>query len=110
MERHLPGVLAQGRGHQITVRQLLDHSSGIPEYTDRIALYDTEAYPTEHDSFDRFFDAMLTEKISLEQILRLINERPPVTSPGEKFVYSNSNYILLSMLIERLTGRTMALP
>ena len=71
------------RGNEITIRHLLNHLSGIPEYTPLV-------------SPDRPYTPL--------EMVNLIKNRPLEFSPGEQFSYSNSNYILLGYLIELLSG------
>lgn len=76
-------------GHHITIRQLLDHTSGIPN---PIPL--RWVHPVDDDaSFD--------EDAALAQVLR---ENPKLTfEPGQKFAYSNVGYWLLGKIAERAT-------
>jgi CubicO group peptidase (beta-lactamase class C family) len=69
----------------ITVRQLLTHTSGIAEYTD--------------STFDYRKD--YTE----DQLVRFAASRPLDFSPGDRWSYSNTGYLLLGVLLHRLTGR-----
>jgi len=75
----------------ITIKQLLYHTSGIYNYTDHPTFFDTIF---ENDS--KFFEA---EEI-LDQFLRA-----PSFTTGQKQEYSNTNYLLLGMIIEEITGR-----
>ena len=81
-------------GDQITIRHLMMHHSGIPDYVGPI-----EAYAEENNYF---FD---TEEI-FDIIMESIVEDGLIFTPGEFFSYSNSNYLVLGMLIEELTGKT----
>lgn len=77
----------------ITIRQLLGHNSGIYNYTDNEALWTAiNAYP------DRI--------ISPEEILSKYVKGPEF-KPGTDWRYSNTNYILLSLIIESVTGKTL---
>jgi D-alanyl-D-alanine carboxypeptidase len=81
------------RGRSITVRQLLSHTSGIPN-----------PIPLRwaHLAGDRQFD----EAAALAGVLRQ-NPRPR-TRPGERFAYSNLGYWLLGRVVERVTARRFA--
>jgi D-alanyl-D-alanine carboxypeptidase len=76
----------------ITVRMLLDHRSGIPEW-DRPA---QDEYAARHPA-----------KIwTVPEMLDLAAAQPPVFAPGTGFFYSNTDYNLLGLIIERLTRRS----
>ncbi|MFI6689836.1 serine hydrolase domain-containing protein [Streptomyces sp. NPDC050485] len=92
VERYLPGVV---RGHgndgrRITIRQLLQHTSGIPDYLDylkpEVVLNDPLAH---YDSRD---------------LVKLALAHPPAFESGTNWAYSNTGYLLAGMLIERVTG------
>ena len=81
-------------GDQITIRHLMTHHSGIPDYVGPI-----EAYAEENNYF---FDKEEIFDIVLESIV----EDGLIFTPGEFFSYSNSNYLIMGILIEELTGKT----
>ena len=97
VETYLPGLL-KGEGidaTKITVRQLLQHTSGLPEYTDTV--------PGETDIFqvrDNYY--------SLRDLLDVALSKPAVFEPGSQFKYTNTNYIVLSLLAEKVTHRPLA--
>jgi CubicO group peptidase (beta-lactamase class C family) len=70
---------------QVTVRQLLTHTGGIAEYTD--------------STFDYRKD--YTE----DQLVKFAASRPLDFSPGERWSYSNTGYLLLGVLLHRVNGR-----
>jgi len=79
-------------GADITIRQLLSHQSGLPNYTDDPA----------------FLPAVLsdyTHSYEPAEILGFVSDDP--TDPSGTFAYSNTNYVLLGMLIERVDGTTI---
>jgi CubicO group peptidase (beta-lactamase class C family) len=80
--RYLPPTKA--RWGSITVRQLLTHTSGIPEYEDEV------------DSRRNYSERQLTELVGL------LRRR---STPGHKFEYSNSGYLLLGIIIRMITGK-----
>jgi len=91
IETYLPGRI-RGEGidaDAITVRQLLRHQSGLPEYFDR----DTPV-PAEAVTADQLLDAALT--------------RPAQFAPGSALKYTNTNYVIAGMIIEKLTGQPAA--
>jgi D-alanyl-D-alanine carboxypeptidase len=100
VERWLPGVVSGNGndGHRVTVRQLLQHTSGIYNYTlDIAALGSHEQYLAHR--FDHYEPA---------DLVALAMRHEPVFAPGTRWDYSNTNYILAGMVIERVTGRSWA--
>lgn len=92
VETYLPGVVRGGEG--ITVRQVLQHTSGIPDHMK------AEGWSTNRwRGDDRFRD------YTPDELLQQAFTRPPDFSPGERFRYSNTNYIVAGLLIEAVTGR-----
>lgn len=73
----------------VTIRHLLTHTSGIPEY---------------FDWFNQHKETLDT--LTNEGLVKLFSRvKPPADfAPGERWAYCNTNYVLLSALIERLTG------
>lgn len=71
----------------ITVEMLVQHRSGIPNLT---------------ETTDFWINPPKNSTEALERIL----DQPANFIPGEKYEYSNTNYLLLSMLIEKVTGMT----
>jgi CubicO group peptidase (beta-lactamase class C family) len=72
----------------ITIHQLLCHKSGIPEFTIAPA----------HSNFDN--------ARHVENTLKEFADKPLLTPPGETMRYSNSGYILLGKIIEKVTGKS----
>ncbi|MFD1530454.1 serine hydrolase domain-containing protein [Pseudonocardia aurantiaca] len=92
IDRHLPGVVPNGRA--ITVRQILNHTSGI---------YD---YAHERDwSTNRWRGDARFRTYRPQELLDVAFAQPPYFPPGQGWHYSNTNYIVAALLIERLTGR-----
>lgn len=89
IERHLPEYPMNGR--TITVRQLLNHTSGIKNVTE-LPLF-AEFQRKDH---------------TLKQAIALFQDLPPDFEPGEKWRYSNSGYILLGAIIETVAGQDYA--
>lgn len=97
IERYLPGVV-QGPGidgNRITVRNLMQHTSGLPEYLELPELQD--------DS-----DDALTKHFDTADLLRHAMTYPAHFEPGAKAEYSNTNYLLVGMLVEKVTGHPLA--
>lgn len=76
---------------QITIEQMLSHSSGIYNVTDNKSYYGTR-----QNHFGR------------QDIIRLITRHKPVFKPGKDCSYSNSNFILLGFIIEEFTRKNYA--
>jgi CubicO group peptidase (beta-lactamase class C family) len=83
--RFLPDYPSTGK--PITIRQLLSHTSGIPELT---------AQPSYGDAADA--------AVRREAIMREVLSLPLDFAPGTQWRYSNSGYVLAGMIIERVTG------
>jgi D-alanyl-D-alanine carboxypeptidase len=98
--RWLPG-LVRGNGNdgrRITVRQLLQHTSGIHDVGPDIpALHSAAGYRAERW---RSYDA--------EELVRAAMRHRPGFPPGEGWSYSNTNYVLLAMVVSAVTGRSWA--
>ncbi|WIX89966.1 serine hydrolase domain-containing protein [Amycolatopsis sp. DG1A-15b] len=92
IERYLPGLVPGGAA--ITVRQLLQHTSGLPNYTEYLGLDDIAKLR------HRYFRP--------HELLALALAHPAKFAPGTKWEYSNTNYVLAGLLIERVTGRPVA--
>ena len=77
---------------RVTVRMLLNHTSGLPEYVD-----------------EEFYGMILAEPDrvwQVEEFLDLAAEKPPAFAPGEGYAYSNTDYNLLGLIIEEATGES----
>ncbi|MEE1769689.1 serine hydrolase [Streptomyces sp. JV185] len=99
VEKWLPGVV---RGHgndgrKITIRQLLNHTSGIYNYTDDPALQEKIFGP----GFLRHRYDTWTPK----QIVAVAMAHKPDFAPGTDWKYSNTNFALAGMVVEKVTGR-----
>ena len=94
--RYLPDLLPGGKLGRVTVRMLLNHTSGIGDYLSVLlrSPEDVEKYRT--------------RTISPRELVALGLSAPPTNYPGAAWSYSNTNYILLGLLIERVTGRAYA--
>ncbi|MBL1069024.1 serine hydrolase [Streptomyces sp. 7-21] len=88
----LPGVLP-GDYPPLTVRQLLGHTSGVPNY---LPLVLTAEKP---------LAAQRDRTWTVQELLDVAFRQPRPFEPGAGFGYSNTNYLLLCLLIRRLTGR-----
>lgn len=97
VERFLPGLI-RGKGNdgrKMTVRQLLQHTSGLPEYTNAM---------TSMGTVEGFRKTRLRTWTSAE-LVSLATQFPADFAPGASWGYSNTNYVVASMIIEKITGR-----
>lgn len=95
IDQYLPGVVAAPTPP--TVRQFLGHQTGMPDY---ITLYPHQTLTEVDDIIEKHH--------TLDEIIGVANGAKWMFNPGQKFYYSNSNYIVLSKLLETLTGRTVS--
>lgn len=79
----------------ITVRELLCHTSGIPDYFDESTMSDYEALWRRVPCY-----AMRANS----DLLPLFIDKPMMYRRGERFQYNNTGYVVLGMIIERVTG------
>lgn len=94
IDDHLPGLLTGAgiTGADITVQALLQHTSGLPEYAVDIA---AEAFAVQNSYF------------APRTLLDLALDKPASFQPGERWEYSNTNYLVLGLLIEKLTSKVL---
>lgn len=79
----------------ITVRQLLNHTSGIPDYFDESVI---------HDYSELFKDYPNYKIRTSKDLLPFFIDKPMMYSKGEKFKYNNTGYVVLGLIIEEITG------
>lgn len=91
VRRFVPELPAYER--PITLRMLLNHTSGIRDYLTLFALRGVD------------FDGITGDAEALDAIVR---QRQVNFPPGSEFLYSNSGYFLLSQVVKRVTGQTLA--
>jgi len=82
LEQHVPGIVDAGA--QITLRQLLIHTSGVPEFFFEVAAVDLQREWTPRE-------------------LVTLSRRTPI-GQRERWAYSNTNYVLLGLVIEAVTA------
>ncbi|MFI6848284.1 beta-lactamase family protein [Kitasatospora sp. NBC_00085] len=100
VERHLPGLVPGGG--QITVRQLLNHTSGLANYTDDPS-FSFEGDPA---ALQQWLSTGRWRSYTPQELIGIAAKYPPYFAPGRGWHYSNTNYIVAGLLIERLTGRS----
>ncbi|WP_197043638.1 serine hydrolase domain-containing protein [Saccharothrix sp. NRRL B-16314] len=95
IEKYLPGLVrAKGvDASKITVRRLLQHDSGLPDYTDSL--------------FPAMGDLLPYQHVYLEprELLDLANAREDGRPAGSGWSYSNTNYVLAGLIAQQVTGR-----
>nr|WP_257033020.1 MULTISPECIES: serine hydrolase domain-containing protein [unclassified Streptomyces] len=96
VDTYLPGLLRGDGidGRHITVRQLLQHTSGLPDYMSAPALSDFTTIQHRYFEPRDLLDGALAQKA--------------VFPPGTSWAYSNTNYIVAGLLIQKVTGRPVS--
>jgi CubicO group peptidase (beta-lactamase class C family) len=90
IRKYLPEI--PDYGSTITIRHMLHHTSGLRNYDD---LFDVEGIP-EAD--------LTTDRDAMELIVR---QKGVNFKPGEEFLYSDTNFFLMSMIVKRITGQSL---
>ena len=89
IKKHYP--TAPATWEAVTIHHLLNHTSGIPSYTGQAGFLEKSALPAKP-----------------ADIIKPIQTLPLEFAPGTKFVYNNSGYLLLGLILESLTGQPYA--
>lgn len=92
VERWLPGLVPNGSA--ITIRELLNHTSGLFDYS-------------EDDAHTQAAIADPGRRWSPHELLSVAFVHPPLFRPGTSWFYSNTNYVVLGLLVEAVTGRPL---
>jgi D-alanyl-D-alanine carboxypeptidase len=92
VERWLPGLVPNGSA--ITLRELLNHTSGLSDFTD-------------DEAFTNALIADPERQWSPRDLLSVAFSHPAPFPPGAGWSYSNTNYVLLGLVIEAATGATL---
>jgi len=80
---------------KITISQILDHTSGIRCYT-------------RADEFDKYVKSEPLKKWKSEELLKILLGAGVEFEPGAGFMYSNSNYLLAGLIVEKVSGNKFA--
>ena len=89
VEQWAPGLLAEG--DSITVRHLLGHTSGLPDYT----------------KDENFFEAFVAgEDLPPQQLVSFVSSESLDFEPGTQYEYSDTDNIVLGMIVEAAAGRS----
>lgn len=97
INNYLPQDVSQNipYSNEITVRQLLNHTSGVVNYYD--------------DKFNQLTkDRSRSQIWTATEAIKLIYGRQPQFPPGKKYDYCDSNYLLLDIIVEQTTGTSLA--
>ncbi|MEO8061564.1 MAG: serine hydrolase domain-containing protein [Pseudomonadota bacterium] len=87
--KYLPDYHTQG--HRVTIQHLLSHTSGIANYTEL-----------------RDWQSITRSDVSADQLIRIFQDKPFDFTPGERWKYDNSGYVLLGAIIEKVSGQPYA--
>lgn len=91
INKYLPDYPTQG--HTIKIENLLSHTSGIFSYT----------------SIPGYFDGVPIRKdLTTKELIEVFENLPMDFAPGEQYRYSNSGYVLLGAIIEKVSGQSYA--
>ncbi|WP_030613592.1 serine hydrolase domain-containing protein [Streptomyces fulvoviolaceus] len=93
VNRYLPGLLPDNR---ITVRHVLSHRSGLYDYTN-------DMFASTVPGFEAVRKKVFTPRQLVNRSLR----RPRTNTPGAVYSYSNTNFVVAGMLVEKLTGHSV---
>ncbi|MGW7425259.1 serine hydrolase domain-containing protein [Streptomyces sp. NPDC054813] len=93
VNRYLPGLLPDDR---ITVRHVLSHRSGLYDYTNDLFASSVSG-----------FEAVRNKVFTYRQLVDLALKKPRTNAPGAAYSYSNTNFVVAGMLIEKLTGHSV---
>jgi D-alanyl-D-alanine carboxypeptidase len=78
---------------KVTLRQLLNHTSGIPDFS-------------LDPGFQKALFASLTQAPPPEELLSFVEDEPLSFEPGSEYRYSNSDNIIVALMVEEATGKT----
>jgi D-alanyl-D-alanine carboxypeptidase len=79
----------------VTVRQMLNHTSGLPDYT-------------QSDGFRKQFENAPGGYVSPRKIISWVQTDPLVFKPGRRYEYSNTDNIVVGLMAEKVSGRSYA--
>jgi D-alanyl-D-alanine carboxypeptidase len=95
VDQWLPGLVPSG--DRITVRELLNHTSGLHDITDTLPLNPPTAFlPIRYRTW------------TTAELVDRATAQPAAFPPGTSYHYSNTDYLVLGLLVERVTGHSYA--
>jgi D-alanyl-D-alanine carboxypeptidase len=92
VEHWLPGILPYG--DRVTVRHLLNLTSGVPDNQDAVNA--------------EFIQGNMTRSWTPRELVALVAGKEPEFAPGSSWAYSNTNYALAGLIIQRVTGHSLS--
>ncbi|NED75580.1 beta-lactamase family protein [Streptomyces sp. SID9944] len=99
VDRYLPGLIPGERGHRITVRMLLNHTSGIADYV-------VGAFPSLAQGSTASLDEERFRSVRPEELVRIGLAAPATGEPGaQPGHYANTNYVIAGLLLRKVTGQ-----
>lgn len=93
VERGLPGLVPNGRA--ITIRRLLNHTSGLFDYIEDSRVLGPR------------LRRLPTRVWTPRELVAVATSHAPLFAPGARWSYSNTNYVLLGLIIEKTTGQPL---
>lgn len=96
--RYVPDLVPGERGERITVRMLLNHTSGIADYV-------LPAFPGILEDPGKALDENRLRHIAPEELVR-IGLAAPAPKPIGSWAYANTNYVLAGLVLQRVTGQS----
>ena len=91
-----PWFMSLPNNSTVTVRQLLNHTSGIPNHVE-----DGQFLQALRDSL-----LLSSQSIQPEELIKFVLNKPALFKSGEKWAYTDTGYLLLGLVIEKVTGRS----
>ncbi|MER6010558.1 serine hydrolase domain-containing protein [Streptomyces bluensis] len=95
---YVPDLVPGQLGEDVTVRMLLNHTSGIGDYV-------LGAFPSLAQNSTASLDEERFRSIAPEELVRLGLAAPATGRPGERWSYSNTNYVIAGLILEKVTGQ-----
>lgn len=92
IDKYVPGM---PNGSTATIKNLIEMQSGIPTYTANTSVVNK-------------YSAAPTTAFTPQELVNSVKKSPPMFAPGAQFFYSNTNFVLLGMVIEKVTGKSVS--
>jgi D-alanyl-D-alanine carboxypeptidase len=92
LEKFIPGI---PYGNRITIKELLNMSSGIYDFT------------SDEELVKKFVDDPLLPGWTPQDLIPFIQSHKPAFAPGTAVAYCDANYVLLGLIVEKVTGRKL---